>query len=678
MLGLISVFFVPFASQAAGYVWASSTIVGANELTSIAASADTSKLVGVDSYGSSDEGGYIYTSTDGGLTWTERNSLGSQYWSSVTSSSDGVKLAATVMDGYIYTSNDAGVTWSTSTSAGMRSWISITSSASGTELVAAEKNGYIYTSTDGGYSWVASTGAGSRDWIALTSSSDGNKIAAAVRGSGRLYVSKDSGGSWSTINSLPSRNWSSVVYSRDGSKLIAANSPIGSPSSPSTNGYVYISENDGDTWATSTISGRYTWTSVTTSANGTIIVGTTPQQCSGTCYPQFLAISSDGGATWVYSSDYFFKEVISSADGLRLVATSLGNATVYFATPDTTPPHFSVTYSSGTSTSSFSFVTDESATSTLTFRLGGITLAASTLVNSSSFTFDLTDLASCTTYDYTLSVSDGYANSTSTTNSFTTLGCSIASSTALAVTPSGNSLAFGPLTLIFPSGYSTTTNAVQVAELNDTASTAGASLLGKIFHVTVVSAATTTPQTLLSPATLTLSYDGLDLSSINESSITIYTATSTDGAWTPFTGCTLNTDSRFATCSVLHFSVFALFAVPKVVVGNTPSFTVTGRSGTRRSVVIPSAVAPAVLSTSAFIFSRDLTIGSVGDDVRVLQQFLNTHGYPVATLGPGSVSKETSYFGALTQQALSRFQKANSIFPSVGYFGPITRNFIGK
>lgn len=77
-------------------------------------------------------------------------------------------------------------------------------------------------------------------------------------------------------------------------------------------------------------------------------------------------------------------------------------------------------------------------------------------------------------------------------------------------------------------------------------------------------------------------------------------------------------------------------------------------------------------------FVRDLTIGSKGEDVRELQKFLNSHGFPVAKTGTGSKGRESDYFGKLTQQALIRYQKANSIFPAIGYFGSITRNKVNN
>lgn len=72
------------------------------------------------------------------------------------------------------------------------------------------------------------------------------------------------------------------------------------------------------------------------------------------------------------------------------------------------------------------------------------------------------------------------------------------------------------------------------------------------------------------------------------------------------------------------------------------------------------------------LFAKDLRMGQTSDDVQRLQIFLNTHGYKVSDVGPGSPGQESTYFGFLTFHALKSFQAANSI-PSTGYFGPLTR-----
>lgn len=101
-----------------------------------------------------------------------------------------------------------------------------------------------------------------------------------------------------------------------------------------------------------------------------------------------------------------------------------------------------------------------------------------------------------------------------------------------------------------------------------------------------------------------------------------------------------------------------------------------------KASVVPKTPVPAVVATqpvantSPFMFTRDLRLGSTGEDVKALQQFLNTHGYAVALTGIGSKGSETSYFGPRTKIALAKFQAGNSITPAAGYFGPKTRSLV--
>ena len=75
-------------------------------------------------------------------------------------------------------------------------------------------------------------------------------------------------------------------------------------------------------------------------------------------------------------------------------------------------------------------------------------------------------------------------------------------------------------------------------------------------------------------------------------------------------------------------------------------------------------------------FGRDLSVGSTGEDVRRLQQWLNGNGYLVAESGAGSPGNESTYYGERTQRAVSVFQRLNDIRPIDGNFGSATRSAI--
>ena len=282
----------------------------ARNWSGVTSSADGVKLAAI-IYGR-----YLYTSTDSGVTWTERSPVTAsttRNWRSITSSADGTKLAASVENGYIYTSTDSGLTWterSPVTASTTRNWIAIASSTDGTNLAAAVLAGYIYTSTDSGATWTTnSNSSGIQEWRSITSSADGTKLAAIATG-GYIYTSSDAGSTWTTnSNSSSQQNWYSITSSADGTKLAAA----------AFNGLIFTSSNAGITWTTnSNSSGSRGWHSITSSADGIKLAAVVAQ--GGNIYT-----SSDAGVKWT-QSDYspHWYSITSSADGMKLAVGVYG------------------------------------------------------------------------------------------------------------------------------------------------------------------------------------------------------------------------------------------------------------------------------------------------------------------------------------------------------------------
>jgi peptidoglycan hydrolase-like protein with peptidoglycan-binding domain len=84
----------------------------------------------------------------------------------------------------------------------------------------------------------------------------------------------------------------------------------------------------------------------------------------------------------------------------------------------------------------------------------------------------------------------------------------------------------------------------------------------------------------------------------------------------------------------------------------------------------------------AVLFPRNLSAGISGEDVRELQQLLNTDPVTrIAESGSGSPGNESTYFGLLTKAAVVRFQEkfaADILYPAGlfsgnGFVGPATR-----
>ena len=84
---------------------------------------------------------------------------------------------------------------------------------------------------------------------------------------------------------------------------------------------------------------------------------------------------------------------------------------------------------------------------------------------------------------------------------------------------------------------------------------------------------------------------------------------------------------------------------------------------------LTSTPTPTTGSVSFDNFSRNLAIGSRGDDVKQLQALLvNEVSY--------SVNLITGYFGNITREAVKRLQEKYGVKPISGYFGEITRGVI--
>jgi len=297
--------------------------------TSIASSADGSKLMAVG-------GGLICASTNSGATWMQlTNPAGpTSELLFVTLSADGTKIAGTAFDniyGYIYTSTNFGLTWVSNT-VPSQNLMGIASSADGARLVAVAgesttlnidpiTTGPIYVSTNAGVTWAAS-GAPSNYWSCVASSADGTKLAAGMVGigpngnapSGLIYVSSDSGTTWKPT-CAPSNAWASIASSADGTKLAAASLVS-----------IYTSPDAGATWVSNSVQTMafplLVWQAITMSADGT--------RLATMDLNDHLYSSTNFGASWVSNSmPQPGIALASSADGNKLAASVYNQGGIY-------------------------------------------------------------------------------------------------------------------------------------------------------------------------------------------------------------------------------------------------------------------------------------------------------------------------------------------------------------
>ncbi len=232
-----------------GNTWSSNNVPGATVLSSVAMSADGTKLVVASGQAGSPQNvnGPICISTNSGMTWSQTKAP-TNNWVAVASSADGSKLVAAVHSNNqhspsgncIYISTNSGTSWIMSDAPTNIAWWSVASSADGRKVVAANAVtltdpvlwGSVYTSTDSGMTWK-SNDVPAAEWWSVSSSSDGTRLVAIgyQSGTGIIYSSTNSGANW-VSNSLPSQVWRCVASSADGRKLVAASESGNNDSGP--------------------------------------------------------------------------------------------------------------------------------------------------------------------------------------------------------------------------------------------------------------------------------------------------------------------------------------------------------------------------------------------------------------------------------------------------------------
>jgi photosystem II stability/assembly factor-like uncharacterized protein len=103
----------------------------------LSASADGRRLLSAAMFGG------VYSSTNGGLTWTSNSLPSNSSWYATASSADGSRLTAAAQKGLVYSSTNSGATWESNSAPGLI-WQSAACSADGNVVFAAPSNGEIW------------------------------------------------------------------------------------------------------------------------------------------------------------------------------------------------------------------------------------------------------------------------------------------------------------------------------------------------------------------------------------------------------------------------------------------------------------------------------------------------------------------------------------------------------
>lgn len=397
---------------------------------------------------------------------------------------------------------------------------------------------------------------------------------------------------------------------------------------------------------------------------------------------------------------------------------------------DTAAPSISsVASTASTSSASISWTTDEAASSLVSYgptaSYGTSTAEADTSPRVTSHAVSLSSLVSCATYHYHAQSADTAGNTaTSSDGVFTTTGCTGSStvmseasstvSTSTGATVSLKSSGLG-IDVVVPANFASSSATFQFKQLDGATVRAaigvpsGYSAAGEyLYTLQALSDAHTLVSSFSQALTVTITYAAADVSGIDETTLRIFRW---DGSsWNVLSNCAVDTGAKTVTCETTSFSTFSLFGQSAGTPEATQTVTVAGFGYTPASTAPSSPAAatpPAALaisplspstrvmdgvevttisspvvvgeaSLSGFVPSEipcvlDLERGAQGGGVRVLQRFLNTHGFPLASGGDGAPGNETEHFGPSTLRALAAFQSAYGIMPSSGYCGPKTR-----
>jgi peptidoglycan hydrolase-like protein with peptidoglycan-binding domain len=626
--------------------------------------------------------GDIYISTDEGNTWNISNQgVKRQKWNFTKMSSDGMYMYAIGLSApNMINSSTTGSFWSTSTSAGEQGWTSVAISDSGQRLIATsdspafpgqQDDGFIYYSTDGGINWATSTSAGNKKWKSVTASQDAMHALAYVT-SGHIYYSTDGGINWATSTSAGSKSWNSISISGNGSNAIAS----------ATNTYIYLSTDGGINWATSTSAGSRNWRDVKISSDGSTMVGIVTNG--------YMYVSRDGGESWVQQTSAGSRNwrSVSMSENGSIIFASVFTGKIYKAVfNDQLPQLIDLTETSDSYTYTLSFNTNQNASTTLTFELiSGI--GTSTQISAGTdHDFNINNLVSCTTYKYNLMVTNSFFKTSTTSSSFTT-SCPADTLPVSSIQKNINTLTGGVLSLNnfnlnIPASYASSSASFQITKLNSIDSIINSYGLpdntkipinNYAYSLSALVNSTTSINEFNKPINISFIYDISN--EIDQSSLSIYRNDTT--GWTKL-NCAVNTNTKFITCETDHFSLFVLFGKEIQKRSNTFGYR---KINTTSQTIYKDQSSENVIdnesSTSKSIYSIDinLELGMNNEKVINLQKFLNEQGFIIAQNGPGSIGNETSYFGTLTQKALIEFQIANNILPAIGFFGPLTRNYI--
>jgi hypothetical protein len=455
-----------------------------------------------------------------------------------------------------------------------------------------------------------------------------------------------------------------------------------------------------DLWGTPIKSGVYTGTPVSIPTGGAqfitlqvfsspATIPATPTSVSATpgnhqVIVTFTAGSNGGSPILYYLASSTPGNFIATSTGSPIVVSGLTNGTSYTFT-------VTATNAQGTSTASAPSSAVTPASDTTPPGLSGGSPSGAQSADTTQVTLSLTtdEAATCR---YSTTANTAYD---SMTGNFTTTG-NTSHSTLVTGLSNGTSYTYyvrcidtsnNPNTSDYPISFSISSPASSGGGGGSYSSGGGSAYIPPVPIATTT--ATTTCASVMYPIItkqLSLGMTGNDIVLLQKilSLERLFTASSTSGTYGPQTMAGVSSFQK----------------KNNIVIYGTPSTTGFGNVGPKTRTFINQYISQGkypslgqcvtsapVLNAStttvgSYIFTRSLTLGSTGSDVKALQVFLNDHGFTISSTGAGSPGNETTYFGNATKTSLIKFQEyyakdvlaPNGLARGTGFFGASTMN----
>jgi hypothetical protein len=284
--------------------------------------------------------GYIWTTTDGGVSWTQR--LGPYYWYDAAISADGSTMYAGQYvnpgtPGYLYKSTDGGANWTWLSNAVGTTQQGVACSSNGAIVYAANGTG-VGVSSNYGATWTASPMT--NNCVPVCCSLNGT-IGYAGGFTGYMYVTSNTGATWTTITSgLPasSNYYFGLACSADGTKAAVTNA---------TNSNVYVSSNTGTSWSVAAsvsnlIQIRTYGLAMSSNGNTIYVIGGTSLYKSTDFGVSWTAQSGLTTASGMYSDG---GGIACSRDGSNVIVATNNSSTagyLYKGTPGSSHPFYPI------------------------------------------------------------------------------------------------------------------------------------------------------------------------------------------------------------------------------------------------------------------------------------------------------------------------------------------------